>query len=50
MSGINDFNDCALSKSRYPFPYVGSPNSTARLLSFKAPAKISLALAVPLLT
>ena len=35
---------------KYPFPNVGSPNSTARLLSFNAPANISLALAVPLFT
>lgn len=34
----------------YPLPNVGSPNKTARLLSFSAPAKISLALAVPLFT
>lgn len=39
-----------LNLSLYPFPKVGSPSSTARLLSFNAPAKISLALAVPLFT
>jgi len=40
----------SLTKSKYPFPYVGSPNNMARLLSFNAPANISLALAVPLFT
>lgn len=39
-----------MNRSCYPFPKVGSPSSTARLLSFNAPAKISLALAVPLFT
>lgn len=34
----------------YPFPNVGSPYTMARLLSFNAPANISLALAVPLFT
>uniref|UniRef100_A0A2P2LYX1 Carboxyl-terminal-processing peptidase 2ic-like n=1 Tax=Rhizophora mucronata TaxID=61149 RepID=A0A2P2LYX1_RHIMU len=37
-------------QSSYPFPKVGSPNNWARLLSFNAPANISLALAVPLFT
>lgn len=41
---------CVEAKRDYPFPYVGSPNNTARLLSFNAPASISLALAVPLFT
>lgn len=34
----------------HPFPNVLSPTMAARLLSFNAPARISLALAVPLFT
>lgn len=52
LSGIYDviIKSWNVLKQNYPLPNVGSPNTTARLLSFNAPAKISLALAVPLFT